>query len=445
VTKRFWNYLSGDGRLPAGIVLAYAIALSFLVGRSLVERLPQQFDPDFGAAEWIEMRGTQTATYFRKSLYLTGAVDRAWLEVAATGKFELFVNNVEVETEVFPGVRVSGIYDLKPLLSDGKNVIAIHVPPGQFGGPPQIRVRGAYRIIDSPVQEFISDTSWKVSSTPDGIIGSYTWSSAELEDRLWENAEVGVDRDRFSTVQQLPLDPRLLQDPQFGNWIMPRQEHASDAGSQVSFNYELRLASRYSETWLQVAANGAYDVLVNGFLAGMAPAPPNASMVGKLAPVDLVGRSATAGSLPRLVTPWMPMAGNMSVGMSAFKAKPLKPTNNSTTDTTNVAPDLPDWIPTTLTAPTGVSAPELTEITEPPAAAGPQFAPLPASILGSGPTTLALTAYDISSLLRAGSNSSAQTKAGRQLLTDARTARLRLSTRSWLPALAKRRGDRCHR
>src|SRR5579863_2679485 len=98
VLRQFRQYLTtGQGRVSLVAVVSCALALAFVVGRTFVEPMPRQYKLDFGAAKWIELPERLPAAYFRKSLYISGSLDRAWLELAATGHYDLFVNDILVD------------------------------------------------------------------------------------------------------------------------------------------------------------------------------------------------------------------------------------------------------------------------------------------------------------------------------------------------------------
>src|SRR5260370_13888637 len=298
--RHFISYLkTSTGRVSAAIVLACALVLAYFIGRTFVSPLPRQYRLDFGAAHWIQRAGAKStdADYFRKSLYMTGPVKRAWVEIAVTGYYQLYVNNIVVDQGTFPCVRLTGVYDLTWLLSHGKNAIAIYLQGGRFPGPNQIRVRGFYQVAGSPVQEVVSDSTWQVSATPDGLLGSYLWASPQLDARLWTNAQEVEAGERFSTVQAVSMDPRLFQIPPSAKWIIARPSGAR----QVSFLTSLHLPLRRGETWIEAAATGAYDLLVNGRLAAAQPIAPQTALAGPYAPVQ----TAPGAGIPSYLKPFV--------------------------------------------------------------------------------------------------------------------------------------------
>ena len=294
------------GRTAAAIVVICGLMLSYFVSRTFVEPLPRHYSPDFGIARWIQVSPDERAAYFRKDLFITGRIKRSWLEIAATGSYQLIVNNVAVDQVQLPGARVSGLYDITGLLSTGKNAIAVYVPGSWFDAALQIRARGSFTVAGAGPQEFYSDSNWKATASPRNYPGGLFWSAPAMDDELWPSAQETNGDGPQPAVQQLPVDPRLIESAQAGSWIAP-----SIVGPDVAtFSYDLTLPSRAVDGWLQVAANGAYDVLVNGRVAAMAPYAPQAAPLGQNAALELTGgRMTTYRQLPTIIRPGQGLPG----------------------------------------------------------------------------------------------------------------------------------------
>ena len=252
-----------DGVVALSLVLASGLALAFFTWRTFVDRPPRQYSLDFGQARWIEHDGVSSCAYFRKTLYISGNVDRAWIEISATDHFVLYVNGLKVKTDLFAAARPAGIFDLKHLLRDGKNVISVYVPRIYYPGNAQLLVRGFYATQTAPLTEFRSDAGWKVSKTPDGIVGGYKWFDPLLDDSLWANAFEAASGEVFPTIQPVGIDPTIFEIRPTAVWLGPKIGGALDATFEsVEFLPLVRGA-----TWLQVAATGSYDVIINDRLA----------------------------------------------------------------------------------------------------------------------------------------------------------------------------------
>ena len=261
-----------DGRFALLLVCACSLVLALFIGLTFVDPPDHVYHLDFGKAEWIQSATPSPISYFRKTIYIEGTVSRAWLQVASTDSYTLFVNGDKLGYSSSDGTCVAGLYDLRGKLRPGKNVIALEVLRDSFPGSAQLAMRGFYAVVGSPVQEFWSDPSdrlWRVSSTPDGIVDGLGWISPLLDDSFWQLPKLAPAAERFS-VQAVEPDPRLLESVPNGKWITA----PPGSSQQASFAYNLQLPGKRGETWLEVAATGNYDLIINGRPITTSDIPP---------------------------------------------------------------------------------------------------------------------------------------------------------------------------
>jgi hypothetical protein len=295
-----------QGRSALALVTSLSIMLGYFIERTYFRPLPHRYSIDFRGAQWIQTPTPSRTTYFRKDIYLTDNVQRAWIALAATGSYQLVVNNVELENNQLPAARPATVQDISRLLSPGENVIAVYVGGESSFGPRQLLARGAYQVTGSSVQEFVSDSSWKASAIAANVPGRSVWSAVSYDDSLWPNAVGVTGGERWSTVQQVSVDPRLFELAPAGNWIM-----SDDQTGQMTFTGELILPQRPQEAWLQLASNGSYDVVINGRVAIATTRTSQASMLGPKAPVQLSGADiVTQDQLPSVRGPSSGLPGS---------------------------------------------------------------------------------------------------------------------------------------
>jgi hypothetical protein len=314
--RRFSDYLATrEGRVSSAIVILAGVVLGVFLCLTYVDRTPRKYGRDFGSARWIHPTGATSleSAYFRGTFYIPGVVTSGWIQLAATGSYAVYVNDVEVGSATYACVRQTGIFDLKEVLAPGKNVVAIYVVGGKYPGPPQIIVRGSYRVASSEPQEFVSDSNWKVASIADGIVASYPWSSQALNDRLWGNVIEPQTRERFSTVQPLSYDPRVIEATPSGQWIEGRTQLRNE-----SFIRHIVVPHQRGGTWLQVASTGAYDVIVDGRLVITQPEAAGTTMIGPETPVLAApGQMMTTAQMPKAITPNSFLAGSVIPSISS--------------------------------------------------------------------------------------------------------------------------------
>jgi uncharacterized protein YjeT (DUF2065 family) len=265
--RRFLDYLAtSNGKTSLLIVVVCGLVLAFFVGRTYLDPA-KVYSLDFGQAEWIEAAKPSPNNYFRKDIYLSGSVEQAWIQIAATDRYLLYVNGHLVDDRSFFGMNPSGLYDLKKALKPGKNALAIAVNRKSYPGSAQVIVRGFYALQGSPKQEFYSDSTWRASNTQDGIVGSYAWNATALEDSFWAFAKKGSTEGRFPVIEWVSFDPRLIESKPTAKWIGPARGGAFEA----SFSCNFKVPADRKETWLQIAATGDYDVSINGALVASQP------------------------------------------------------------------------------------------------------------------------------------------------------------------------------
>lgn len=251
--------------LTSGLFLGYYAWLVFAAPGSPTYRL------DFGNARWIGSYEKGPNAYFRKKIFISDPIVQAWLQVAASDNFRVYVNNVAINnpdpTLASPGFTGSSVsanptvlLDISRYLTIGTNVIAINVLRDTYPGTAKLIVRGDIRM-NSAHQEIVSDGSWKAASTLGLVQNLLYWTDPLQDDNLWPNAEpLATQADHRNLNQPVVVPPQLFQAPLQGLWIADSQSK----GKQINFTRHFDLVSGAKESWLQVAANGSYSVILNG-------------------------------------------------------------------------------------------------------------------------------------------------------------------------------------
>jgi hypothetical protein len=453
---------SRQGLIATSIVCLSGLLFGHFMFRTYLRPLPASYKLNFGASKWIQPPDQTEGCYYRKDLYIPELIEKAWIAIAATGSYELVVNNVIVDANQLPDARPSGLYDITRLLVPGKNAIGVFVSGEWWTERPQIRVRGAYYLIGKEEVELLSDSLWKVSAVGSGVPGKYSWSAPGLDVSAWPSAIEGHESERYSTVQRLDFDPRTIEASPIGRWVSDEDQ----SSREITFSRQLTLDARPLEAWLQLASNGTYDVVVNDQLAILAPGENQALLFSASAPVILANRVFSASEMPRLFGPSSGLPGTkvlfsavsqprkfsphgyvpglqqytspgfsagplerqpstpgadslpsfkFSTSSSALSSLPRAPTGSG-----EVSPQ-PGWNPrllqdldlpsaTTISIPVNPSTsplalPSLGDIVPEPAPAVPQLTPMGFSPGPEASAALVFTGYDISELLHSGNNS----------------------------------------
>ncbi|MCS6860105.1 MAG: glycosyltransferase family 39 protein [Abditibacteriales bacterium] len=229
-------------------------------------------------AEWIDADASASQVYARKTFYLSRPVRHAWLQVMAPDTFSLYVNGRLVATESNTSYYAAGIFDLTPLLTAGKNVIALRAARATYPGEPKVIAEGAWEDWSGHRGEIRTDGSWRVASCEERQRSLAWWYDKPFDESGWQRARA---RGRPTPAEQGKVRalPALFQRPLSARWIWARD---SDTAA-LSFHHNFSLPARPREVWLGVATGQAFTLLVNGVIAARGdalatPAPESFGM-----------------------------------------------------------------------------------------------------------------------------------------------------------------------
>ena len=291
-----------DGQCAFGLIAAFAFAFGYFFIRTYVSPPPPHFDLDFGAARWLEPEKPSPVAYFRQEIFLPNAVQQAWMQIGATDSFELFVNGAIVATNEFDATNPSGVFDLKTLLQPGHNAIGVRVIRTTYPEPARVIARLSTKSAGGPVRDFFTDATWRASPNTALVPPDSQWCSTAFDAKVWKQAKLATRFDPH--VNQVDLDPRVLASLPQGQWLTSPNPTAREQGFIATFD----IADARRGAWLQIAATGDYELIVNGRLraletlalaTGNGPAPPPTGVIaGAIQSSNpSAANSATAGAV----------------------------------------------------------------------------------------------------------------------------------------------------
>ena len=260
-----WN--SRPDGFSAAIVLITGAVLGFFAWQTYSGDVPHRYPVAFDTAEWITAPDEGPQAYFRKELYVAGAVQQAWIVVAATDSFVLHLNGKTVDAKGYGSLNVSGIYDLGPLLHVGTNVLGVTARRSSYPGPAMAVVEGAYRDGAGIEHPFASDSSWVVASTEQRQgSGSILWHAESFDAGAWPSAKTSGRPDP-AEIYSLPVPRTVFSIPPQGKRIR------SSAGptDRAAYSYDLTLPAGADDAWIRVAAVKPYALTVNGVMIDGVP------------------------------------------------------------------------------------------------------------------------------------------------------------------------------
>jgi hypothetical protein len=242
------------------IVLVTGAVVGFFVWQVYFGHPSHLYPAEFKQGEWLVAPNEGPQGYFRKELYIVEPIKQAWIIVAATDSFFLYINGKTIDGQSYGSLNVSGIYDIAYYLHPGKNVLGIVVRRDSYPGPAMTVVEGAYLDRTGREYPFATDASWKFSSLEETQgDGEIPWYSELFDTTSWMNAKT-AGRPHPSEVYALSVHPLAFTMPPQGNWI----RLAGSWQDQIAFSYTLTLPARAEDAWIRVASAHPYSLVING-------------------------------------------------------------------------------------------------------------------------------------------------------------------------------------
>src|SRR3990172_10631466 len=89
------------------LIIVISIILHGHYGWHIWVSSPQNYYPlEFSNAKWIGIKGNLPQGYYRKEVYVDGPVRNAWLKIAASDSYWLYVNGKAIGQKVFSSTDV---------------------------------------------------------------------------------------------------------------------------------------------------------------------------------------------------------------------------------------------------------------------------------------------------------------------------------------------------
>lgn len=243
------------------IVLATGILFGFFIWKASSFPSPN-FPVELGSARWISAADGTPQAYFRKEIYVNSTVKRAWLLVAATDSFKIYLNGQTLGSKESTVTTPTGVYDLSPLLLPGKNVFAVEVRRQLHPGAAAMVIKGAYADSTGREELIFSGDTWKASPVYRSMGNpAIPWFAPNYDDTAWPcpspAAEQIINEERVR-VEGGP--PEMITMPPAGRWVGPPDPGRRDA----AFSKILKISNPTPGVWLRVAAKDRYEIMING-------------------------------------------------------------------------------------------------------------------------------------------------------------------------------------
>ncbi len=227
-----------------------------------------------GPRIWIKAPFSGETACFRKELLVTDTPKNAYIALAVDNFYELKINGIrlhrpfylankfatwEQEQSIYTQIGYSRegqyarIYDIKPYLLPGRNVLTVKVQSDE--DTPELLIQGEIDgAMRTPIQ---TDSTWKCF--PYGAkMGELSWENPYFTDASWPNS---VDTSvRGNVLTDGLIDP-FIKDPR-GFYIAPAQQ----TQAATVFKQTINVPSDTQTTWLRLSSASDYDIAINGRL-----------------------------------------------------------------------------------------------------------------------------------------------------------------------------------
>jgi hypothetical protein len=233
---------------------------------------PPAYRLDFGPSQAVTAPTYSSKAFFRKALHLDAPVRQAWLALAASDAFILYLNGERVGQVKYPESVAQNLYDLTTRLTPGKNVIAVEVTRSTYPEPAWVRVAAGYTTREGERRFLGSDPTWRAQVTEDNRLrfaDPLRWPDTAFDDLAWPRARPYLGPESTDLPVFLAAWPALFTTPPQGPWL-----GGPAAAGTISLRRTLTLDRPGPEhVWLRLSALSPYRLSVNGVTAALRPQP----------------------------------------------------------------------------------------------------------------------------------------------------------------------------
>jgi len=234
---------------------------------------PLRFSPDWQGARWIQAGDAAApVAYFRQVVSVNDVFDAAFVTVAASQVFRLYINGTFIASNgsdfLRDGSPLAYMYDVNAFLHTGQDVIAVRVA-NVDKQVPCVRINLGL-VNGSSVSYKVSGPGWQATGLstlvyPRYVANSNAWATANFV-AVWLPAATAHNS---ASSPSLAVNPLLYERPIASRWL--------SAGAFHDAYFLCQLPANNASAWLRLAATGTASVFINGHLLiiwnGQAPVP----------------------------------------------------------------------------------------------------------------------------------------------------------------------------
>ncbi|RPH22301.1 MAG: hypothetical protein CBB67_002740 [Alteromonadaceae bacterium TMED7] len=252
--EHWWSSLTLIILIVCAVIFGYLQSVDTANPRSLL---------NWSQSQWISTESAGANGYFRHSIELDNAPQRAVLHVSGTDHLQIFANGKTVKTVENRSVQATAVLDLSRHLQTGSNVLAFELHRSSF--PAMVALRYELTVIDAlgQRQTFISDAMVKSQSLYPQTTSRQKWFDKGYDDAFWTSSVPVAGDNRMAQVTTPP--ELLLALPSPPSYVLDASQHWSVSLS-TTFNYA---PAAEEQVWLAVASDVPYEAIINGISGGI--------------------------------------------------------------------------------------------------------------------------------------------------------------------------------
>lgn len=254
------------------ICLLFAcVAASWFAGQYYLVPQTKSFSPDWQGARWIQADGDAApVAYFRSTLHLNALPDSAFVTIAASQVFRLYVNGTFIGSNQLDFVRgnfpKAFMYDVTSSLHSGVNTIAVRVANIDERNPSLIAsfgmAHGHSLLFEGTASK---DSNWQATTQTTQVylrnaLNKNAWTTPTFDASSWLSARATTPTITSSTSPMLNVNPAVYEQPISTQWMSAAATH------DAYFVQQLPLSFGVTDVWLRLIATGTANVYINGKL-----------------------------------------------------------------------------------------------------------------------------------------------------------------------------------
>ena len=240
-------------------VLITGIVIGFFIWKACFSYISTPFNINFDAGQWITTGEPSSQGYFRKTLYLTNPIKEAWIQIAGTDSFILYINEKVIGSENLSITNALGMYDIGSYLTPGKNVICVEVRSTIYQRSVKVIIEGEYLYASGKTFPLFSDSSWKESTIEESMAkGKIPWTSQEFNADDWSYVRIDNDTKR-THVPPLSIHPALISTPVKGGWLS-----SINPTQAATFYKTFEIHRQFQDAWIRMNAQDNFTLMING-------------------------------------------------------------------------------------------------------------------------------------------------------------------------------------